>query len=189
MLRPFGQPCSTCCNMIQQCSCMQHVAFVWPRLNDRRDLIAVWWNAQTIFKQYNTSFHVFVLLYKHEKKSGSWLWPFFFSVLTSRCYTGRFATPIRNACFSHEFAETCCTCCKFLNRFPKLATRCSTANSAKKSSATGCYTIWTIFRATSYHCKSALQIDQCNTTIIAVSTDVSGLTWKWIQEDWLQAQI
>ena len=34
----------------------------------------------------------------------------------------------------------------------------------KKSSATGCYTR-TILRATSYHCKLALHIDQCNTTL------------------------
>ena len=32
----------------------------------------------------------------------------------------------------------------------------------KKLSATGCYTR-TIFRATSYHCKLALQVDRCNT--------------------------
>ena len=38
------------------------------------------------------------------------------------------------------------------NRFQKLATRCSTANIAKKLSATGCYTR-IIFRATSYRCK------------------------------------
>ena len=31
MLCSFGQPCSTCCNMIQQC-CMQHVASVRPGL-------------------------------------------------------------------------------------------------------------------------------------------------------------
>ena len=49
-----------------------------------------------------------------------------------------------------------------LNRFQKLPTRCSTANLAKKkSSTTGCYTR-TIFRATSCHCKLALQVDQCN---------------------------
>ena len=52
--------------------------------------------------------------------------------------------------------------CKFLNRFQKLATRCGHCKYRKNSSAMGCYTR-AIFRATSYHCKSALQIDQCNT--------------------------
>ena len=49
-----------------------------------------------------------------------------------------------------KFAQSCC---KFLNRFQKLATRCSTANIAQKASATECYTR-TIFRAISYRCKS-----------------------------------
>ena len=38
----------------------------------------------------------------------------------------------------------------------------------KKSSATECYTR-TIFRATSYHCKLALQVDQCNITLMMAS--------------------
>ena len=59
-------------------------------------------------------------------------------------------------------------CCKFLNHFQKLATHCSTANIVKESSATGCYTR-TIFHATLYHCKWALQIDQCNTTFRNIS--------------------
>ena len=43
------------------------------------------------------------------------------------CYTGQLATPIRNACFLHEFVT-------LLNRFQKLPTRWSTANIAKKRS-------------------------------------------------------
>ena len=56
----------------------------------------------------------------------------------------------------HTNLQTCYT-------FESLPTRSSTANIAKKSSTTRCYT-WTIFRATSYHCKLALQVDQCNAT-------------------------
>ena len=61
---------------------------------------------------------------------------------TAACYTDQFAPNSHNAVF---------------------VSLSSTANIAKKSSATGCYTR-TIFRATSSHCKSALQIDQCNAT-------------------------
>ena len=82
------------------------------------------------------------------------------------------ATPIRNACFSHELADML-HC--LLNRFQKLPTRCSTANIAKKkSSATGCYASRTIFRATSYHCKLALQVDQCNITF---SNEAAAENW------------
>ena len=44
----------------------------------------------------------------------------------------------------------------------------------KKSSATGCYASRTIFRATSYHCKLALQVDQCNITF---SNEAAAENW------------
>ena len=61
------------------------------------------------------------------------------------------------------FFARICRHVTLLNRFQELPTRCSTANIAKNRPQRGCYT-WTIFRATSYHCKLALQVDQCNTT-------------------------
>ena len=68
------------------------------------------------------------------------------------------ATPIRNACFSHEFGDML----HLLQFFESLLKSCNALqhcnNIRKKSSATGCYTR-TIFRA-----KLALQIDQRNTT-------------------------
>ena len=71
--------------------------------------------------------------------------------------------------------QRCDTWCKFLNRFRKLATRCSTPNIAEKSSATGCYTR-TIFRGASHHCKSA--IDQCNTTFMRVRFSAESSRWE-----------
>ena len=59
-----------------------------------------------------------------------------------------------NADSQRMFLARICRHVTLLNRFQKLATRCSTANIAKNL----------IFRATSYHCKLALQVDQCNTT-------------------------
>ena len=79
------------------------------------------------------------------------------------CYTGQLATPTGNADAQRMFFARICRHVTLLNRFQILATRCSTANIAQKSSAAGCYTRM-IFRATSYHCKLALQVDQCNTT-------------------------
>ena len=60
------------------------------------------------------------------------------------CHTGQLATPIRNGCFSHEFAD--------MIHFWKTYNTLQHCKYRKKSSATGCYTR-TIFRATSYHCK------------------------------------
>ena len=60
--------------------------------------------------------------------------------------------------------QTCYTCCKFLNRFQNLATRCSTANIATKKNRPQRGYTRTIFRATSHHFKLALHIDKCNTT-------------------------
>ena len=69
--------------------------------------------------------------------------------------------PIRNACLPHEFAD-------ILNRFQKLATRYSTANIAKNRPQRG-VTPERFFAQLSYHCKLALQVDQCNTTFIVWS--------------------
>ena len=52
----------------------------------------------------------------------------------------------------------------------------------KESSATGCYT-GKIFRATSYHCKLALQVDQCNTTF--KTRDDTEIDEMW-QTEWLE---
>ena len=38
MLRSIGQPCWTCCNMIQQCCTQQHVAFLWPGFRQLSDV-------------------------------------------------------------------------------------------------------------------------------------------------------
>ena len=62
--------------------------------------------------------------------------------------------PTCNAHSQRMFLARICRHVTLLNRFQKLATRCSTANIAKNR-----------FRATSYHCKLALQVDQCNTTL------------------------
>ena len=59
-----------------------------------------------------------------------------------------------NADSQRMFLARICRHVTLLNRFQKLTTHCSTANIAKNL----------IFRATSYHCKLALQVDQCNTT-------------------------
>ena len=70
-----------------------------------------------------------------------------------------------------NFSKFAQCCCKFLNRFQKLALNAlqhCRYRKKKKTSATGCYTK-TIFDATSYHCESALQIEQCNTTLTGVT--------------------
>ena len=69
----------------------------------------------------------------------------------------RFATHV-----SRTNLHTCYT-------FESLSKTCNTFQHCKyreKSFATGRYTKM-IFRATSYHCKLALQVDQCNTTFRA----------------------
>ena len=55
------------------------------------------------------------------------------------------------------FLARICRTVTLLNRFQKLATRCSTANVAKNRSQPAV----TLKRTTSYHCKLALQVDQC----------------------------
>ena len=77
--------------------------------------------------------------------------------------SSQLATSTCNADSQRMLFARICRHVTLLNRFQKLPTRCSTANIAKKSSATGWYAR-TIFRATSYHCKLALQVDQCNIT-------------------------
>ena len=67
----------------------------------------------------------------------------------------RFATHV-----SRTNLQTCYT-------FESLSKTCNTLQHCKyreKSFATGRYTKM-IFRATSYHCKLALQVEQCNTTL------------------------
>ena len=64
---------------------------------------------------------------------------------------------------THVFHTNLQTCYTFelLSKTSKALQHCKYR---KKSSATGCYTRM-IFRATSYRCKLALQVDQCNTTL------------------------
>ena len=64
---------------------------------------------------------------------------------------------------THVFRTNLQTCYTF-ESLSKTSNALQHCKYRKKSSATGCYTR-TIFRATSYHCKLALQVDQCNTTL------------------------
>ena len=75
------------------------------------------------------------------------------------CYTGQLATQIRNACFLHEFAN--------LSHFWIAFNALKHCKYRQKTFATGRYTRM-IFCATSYHCKLALQVDQCNITFSLV---------------------
>ena len=68
-----------------------------------------------------------------------------------------------NADSQGMFLARICRHVTLWNRFQKLSTRCSTANIAKNRWQRA-VTLEYFFRATSYHCKLALQVDQCNTT-------------------------
>ena len=105
-----------------------------------------------------------------------------------------------NAGSQRMFLARICRHVTLLNRFQKLATRCSTANIAKKTFPMGRYT-GIIFRATSYHCKLALQVDQCNITLsieflgevltlTSVNTSYENFPWirRFVQEPLTQNQ-
>ena len=98
---------------------------------------------------------------------------------------------------THVFRTNLQTC----YTFESLSKTCNTLQHCKyreKSSATGRYTKM-IFRATSYHCKLALQVDQCNTTFSnilfivvqfkfcygsTVNTTMSGLALVTVNRIW-----
>ena len=64
---------------------------------------------------------------------------------------------------THVFRTNLQTCYTF-ESLSKISNTLQHCKYRTKSSATGCYTR-TIFCETSYHCKLALQVDQCNTTL------------------------
>ena len=114
------------------------------------------------------------------------------------CYTGQLATPTCNADSQRMFFARICRHDTLLIAF-KNHRVAAVQISQKKSSATGCYTR-TIFRATSYHCKLALQVDQCNIAFmrsrvsnhwsekpINMSVTVNqliGSPYNWLTEQW-----
>ena len=88
------------------------------------------------------------------------------------------ATPIRNACFSHEFADMLHFWIAFKN-FQRVAALQISRKIVRNRPLTKM-----IFRATSYHCKLALQVDQCNTTLSLVAYNATRSKGKMISYDW-----
>ena len=73
---------------------------------------------------------------------------------------------------THVFRTNLQTCYTF-ESLSKTSNALQHCKYRKESSATGCYTR-TIFRATSYHCKLALQVDQCNIAFPAQNWRIQG---------------
>ena len=82
---------------------------------------------------------------------------------------------------THVFRTNLQTCYTFQS-LSKISNALQHCKYRKKSSATGCCTR-TIFRETSYHCKLALQVDQCNTTFTAIQSDFRSWSRPGIEGD------
>ena len=79
---------------------------------------------------------------------------------------------------THVFCTNLQTCYTF-ESLSKTSNALQHCKYRKKSFATGRYTRM-IFRATSYHCKLALQVDQCNITFMTFR--VRGVRLLWVTD-------